>query len=274
MIEKLSDNVYVETGVRGCNHSFVITTDGVVMIDTPQYPTDSVKWREEIAKFGPVRYIINTEPHPDHCAGNYFFEGTVIAHEGTRQTILANPVQSYLEMLKQTDPPSLSLVQNYSFRPPTITLTDKMTLYLGKHTFQLANFPGHTPFQVPVYVPEEKILFSSDNVTNNVLPYISANALPLAWIESLVKMQNFDAKVLVPGHGNLCDKSYIPQMIALMKLWLKAVADAIEKGMSLEEAQDTIDLRDKYQGSGRSPERMAQTQKMNVKKIYEMLKGG
>ena len=60
MIEKLSENVYAETGVRGCNHSFVSTTEGVVMIDTPQIPTDSVKWRDEIAKFGPVRYIINT----------------------------------------------------------------------------------------------------------------------------------------------------------------------------------------------------------------------
>jgi cyclase len=272
MIEQISENVYAETGIRGCNHSFVITTEGVVMIDTPQYPTDAVKWRDEIAKFGPVRYIINTEPHADHYAGNSFFEGTIIAHEGTRQSILNNPVESYLDMVKQNDPPSLPFVKIYRFRPPTITLTEKMTIYLGKHTFQLTHFPGHTPFQVPVYVPEEKVLFTSDNVVNNVLPFITPMALPLAWIESLVQMQNIDAKILVPGHGKICDKTYIPEMIALMKMWLEAVSAAIEKGLSLEEAQDSIDLRDKYSGSPMPPERMVQVQRMNVKTIYEMLK--
>ena len=74
------------------------------MIDTPQFPSDAVKWRQEIAKFGPVLYIINTEPHGDHFSGNHFFEGTVVAHEGTREAILATSVQQYKDMVKQMDP--------------------------------------------------------------------------------------------------------------------------------------------------------------------------
>ena len=62
MIEKISQNVYAEIGVRGCNHSFVVTSEGVVMIDTPQFPSDALKWDREIMKFGHVIYIINTEP--------------------------------------------------------------------------------------------------------------------------------------------------------------------------------------------------------------------
>jgi len=60
-MQKITDNVYAETGFRGCNPGFVITTEGVVMIDTPQLPTDAIRWRDEIAKHGSVRYLINTD---------------------------------------------------------------------------------------------------------------------------------------------------------------------------------------------------------------------
>jgi cyclase len=36
------------------------------MIDTPMKPTDAVKWRDEAGKKGKIRYLINTEEHPDH----------------------------------------------------------------------------------------------------------------------------------------------------------------------------------------------------------------
>ena len=41
MIQKVTANVYAETGVRGCNHTFVITKEGIVLIDTPQMPADA-----------------------------------------------------------------------------------------------------------------------------------------------------------------------------------------------------------------------------------------
>ena len=122
-MQKITDNVYAETGFRGCNTGFVVTKEGVVMIDTPQIPTEAIKWRDEIAKHGPVRYLINTEPHGDHITGNYFFEGTVIAHEGVREASLASSVEQLKERLKQTAPDSLPLMDGFSYRPPTITLS-------------------------------------------------------------------------------------------------------------------------------------------------------
>lgn len=147
-MQKITDNVYAETGFRGCNPGFVVTKEGVVMIDTPQMPPDAIAWRDEIAKHGPVCYLINTEPHGDHFTGNYFFEGTVVAHEGTRQAILAASVEQLKERIKQAAPESLPLLEGYSYRPPTITLSQRLTLYVGDHTFQLINHPGHTPYQV------------------------------------------------------------------------------------------------------------------------------
>ena len=103
-MEKISKNVYVETKFEGSNNSFVVTRDGLVMIDTPQVPTNAVKWREIMERFGKIRYFINNEPHGDHVTGNYFFNGTVIAHEGTRQSILKMSPEEIKERYKQSSP--------------------------------------------------------------------------------------------------------------------------------------------------------------------------
>ena len=270
-MQKISDNVYAETGFRGCNPGFVVTREGVVMIDTPQVPTDAIKWRDEIAKHGPVRYLINTEPHGDHFTGNHFFEGTLVAHEGTREAILAASAEQLKERLKQTAPEDLSLMEGFGYRPPTITLSQRLTLYLGDHTFQLINVPGHTPFQIAVYIPEERVVFTSDNVFYKVQAWLQ-QALPYEWLDSLKRIEELEADVLVPGHGGICDRSYIPEMRAFIQAWIDAVSDAIDKGMSLEEAQDKVSFIDRYPMEAGSEPMLQQVQRMNVARLYEVLK--
>ena len=74
---RLTPNIYVETGYRGANVSYVTTEQGIVMIDSPQRPTDAVAWRKQIEEKGQVRYLINTESHPDHFTGNFFFPAPI-----------------------------------------------------------------------------------------------------------------------------------------------------------------------------------------------------
>ena len=270
-MQKISDNVYIETEFRGCNPGFVVTKEGVVMIDTPQIPADAVKWRDEIAKHGPVCYLINTEPHADHFTGNYFFAGTIIAHEGTRQVIMAASLEQLKERLEQIAPDSLSLLKGFRYRPPTITLSERLTVYLGDHTFQLINFPGHTPYQVAVCIPEERVVFTSDNIFHKVQAFLH-EALPFEWLDSLKIMQQLEADILVPGHGTICDRSYIPEMSAFIQDWIDTVTDAINKGMSLEEAQDKISLLDRYPMSAGNESRGPELQRMNVARLYQVLK--
>ena len=270
-MQKITDNVYAETGFRGCNSGFVVTRDGVVMIDTPQIPTDAVKWRDEIAKHGPVRYLINTEPHGDHFTGNYFFEGTVIAHEGVRDAILASSIEQLKERLQQMAPDSLPLMEGYSYRPPTITLSQQLTLYVGNHTFRLINLPGHTPYQIAVYIPEEKVVFTSDNIFYKVQAFLH-QALPFEWLESLKRLQELEANVLVPGHGELCDRGYIPEMGDFIQAWIDAVKTAIDQGMSLEEAQDKVSLLDRYPMAPGTEAMGQEVQRMNVERLYQLLK--
>ena len=58
---------------------------------------------------------------------------------------------------------------------------------------------------------ENRVLFTSGNVVYKTMPFIPPQAFPFELIESLEKMQELDTKVLVPGHGNICDKTYLPK---------------------------------------------------------------
>jgi len=270
-MQQVTENVYVETGFQGCNPGFVVTREGVVMVDTPQMPADALRWRDEIATHGQVRYLINTEPHGDHFTGNHFFEGTVVAHEGTREAILASPVDQLRERLQQVAPDSLPLLEGFGYRPPTITLSERLTLYVGKHTLRLINHPGHTPYQVAVHIPEEGLVFTSDNIFHQVHPFLH-QAVPYEWLDSLDRLQELDAEFLVPGHGEVCTPDYIPEMKAVIQAWIGAVSDAIDRGMTLEEAQDTISLLERYPMQPGNEAMGPMLQRMNVDRLYEVLR--
>src|SRR5436305_15099434 len=89
-MEQVTANIFTNTKLRGCNPSFVKTSDGVVVIDTPQLPTRAVAMRKEAESHGPIRYLINTEHHVDHVFGNYCFKGAglVLNHKGVYDTFM------------------------------------------------------------------------------------------------------------------------------------------------------------------------------------------
>jgi cyclase len=243
-MQKVTDNIYVETGFRGCNTSFVVTTEGVVVIDTPMVPQEAQKWRQEAAKFGPILYVINTEPHTDHASGNYWFGAKVIAHEGTREALLEAKASDLAAGLKTMAPDALPLDPAFRYRLPEITFTEDLTLYLGKHTFHLINMPGHTASETAVYVPEEKTVFTGDNL--NLRVPIFVKSLPYEWLESLKRLQQLEVDKVVPGHGEVSGKACIAPMSEGVQYWIQAVRSAIDRGWSLEETLEKVTMVERY----------------------------
>jgi len=269
-VQKISPNVYVETGFRGCNVSFVVTKKGVVMIDTPMVPSEALKWREEIAKHGQLRYVVNNEPHFDHISGDYFFGGVLVTQDGTREVISKAPVAPLIDMLKRQAPESLPLPADYHFRLPDITFSHQLTIHLGDHTFKMMHLPGHSPSQMAVYVPEEKVVFTSDNVVNPGPPYLH-QALPYQWLDSLEVISKLEADIVVPGHGKGADKSYLPTMSATIRNWITTVSAAMAQGLSVEEAQKQLTLETLFPGFP-IDDRLKMLKQMNIAHLYEVLK--
>jgi len=257
MITTVLENVFAETDLRGCNPGFVVTTEGVVVIDTPQLPTAAVRMRKEAESHGPIKYLINTEHHVDHIFGNYFFSGagTVIAHAYVRKEFMTvspeiNPYEYAREAIPTDDPDGAALFPDQetyfaNMNQPTVTIEGDMTLHMGDTTFQLICTPGHTLGQVSVYIPEKKVLFTADNVFNGVQTWHYASDIN-QWIKSLIKLKALDFDVLVPGHGPICDRGALDAQISILYEWQYYVSDCIAKGMSPEDCISNNEIRDRF----------------------------
>lgn len=234
-MRQLTSNVYVETELRGCNHGFVTTSDGVVMIDSPHKPSDALKLKAEIAKHGQLRYIINTEPHGDHWTGNAFFDAPVVAHEGVRTRILETDLDEHIERVANFGPEEGPLMAGYQPNVPIITFKNGMTLRVGDHTFRMIHMPGHTLYQAAIVIEEEGVVFTSDNIFHKVQTWLH-EANPDLWLTALESLRRLDEDIFVPGHGDLCDKGYLDEQGSFIMEWRDYVKEAIDIGMTRDEA--------------------------------------
>jgi cyclase len=240
-MEQITENVFIENGVRGCNHGFIVTSEGVVLIDAPLDLDYAKAWAEEVAKWGEVRYIINTEHHLDHWLSNSLFDGEVISSEPTRDTMLTIDltfIRNRIEVL-YIDP--VPIPEGHQLRLPAITYAERMTLYLGGHTLELIHTPGHTTGQTTVYVPEEKVVFTGDNVFGKKRTAFHQAFLD-KWLDSLKVLEKLDFRFVVPGHGEVCDKEYLNRQASIVRGLLETLKKPEAEGLSLDKAtQRNID---------------------------------
>jgi len=98
-------------------------------------------------------------------------------------------------------------------------------------------------------------------------------ALPYQWLESLERIAALEVDVIVPGHGEVCDKGYLPEQAAFIREWLEAVQQAIDKGWSREEAKQRISFRERYPMGIGSESRALDVQHWNIDRLYSLLGG-
>ncbi len=272
-MEQITSNVYVETQIRGCNHGFVTTSEGVVMIDSPHKPSDALKLKAEIPKHGELKYIINTEPHGDHWTGNAFFDAPVIAHEGVRDRILNTDLEEHIARVSNFGPEEPALLEGYTPNAPVITFKNGMTLHVGDHTFQMTHMPGHTLYQAAVSVKEEGVVFTSDNIFCRVQTWLH-EANPDLWLVALESLRHLEEDTFVPGHGPLCDRGYLDEQGSFVMEWKDYVKKAINRGMTKDEAiANLTDMTNRYPMDVGQDGMAPMVMRMNVANLYDYLTG-
>ncbi len=272
-MRQLTANVFVETGLRGCNHGFVTTADGIVMIDSPHKPSDALRLRAELERRGPVRYILNTEPHGDHWTGNAFFDAPVVAHEGVRSRILGTDLAAHVARVASFGPEEPPLLEGYRPNAPVLTFQREMTLHVGDHTFRLVGMPGHTPYQAAVIVEEEGVVFTSDNIFCKVHTWLQ-EADPDLWLNALESLRALREDTSVPGHGPVCGKEYLGEQGAFIREWVDYVRRAVDKGMSRDEAVVALTaMTDRYPMDVGQDGMAPMVMKLNVANLYDYVTG-
>ena len=264
-MENVTPNVFAETKLRGCNPSFVTTSDGVVVIDTPQLPTKAVEMRRLAESHGPIRYLINTEHHVDHIFGNYYFKGAgaVVNHQGLYERFMVvypelDPFAYAYESLptpagKGTDlddPEGVALWPDRDeyYRDPnkgTIVFTGDLTLRVGDRTFHCLHTPGHTPGQLAVHVPEERVVFTGDTIFSGCQTWLMTSNVE-QWLAALERIGTLDVDWIVPGHGPVVTKQYLDVQRSVLMEWKTAVAVAVARGWTREETVARVNFRDRF----------------------------
>jgi len=272
-MQQLTRNLFVETQVRGCNHGFVTTSEGVVMIDSPHKPSDALKLKAEIAKHGELRYIINTEPHGDHWTGNAYFDAPVVAHEGVRRRMLDTNMEEHVARVATFGPEEPKLLEGYAANVPVMTFKNGMTLHVGDHTFEMIHMPGHTPYQAAVLIKEEGVVFTSDNIFHKVQTWLH-EANPDLWLVALESLRRLDEETFVPGHGAICDKGYLDEQGAFIQEWKAYVKNGIDRGMTKDEAVANLTaMTDRYPMDVGQDGMAPMVMRINVANLYDYLTG-
>jgi len=251
------------------NSGFIITDDGVVVIDSLAAPGLARQVLAEVRRVTdkPVRYVVNTHHHGDHVLGNgVFTSASIIAHYKCRQ-IMAEAWHHYARRWAFLKPEFAQELAEAEVCLPNVTFSDRFTLHAGSRRleFMHAGF-GHTVDDIVIYLPQDKVLFAADLLFNRVWPHMR-DSNSQGWIECIDRLLPLDATSVVPGHGPVGTKQDLVVQREFMSELRGAVLDCFREAMDEEQATKTVRL-EKYAGwpgEDRLP--------IAVQRIYAELRG-
>jgi glyoxylase-like metal-dependent hydrolase (beta-lactamase superfamily II) len=188
------------------NAGFVVTEQGVVVVDALGSPALAQRLREQIRGITPqpVTLVIVTHYHADHIYGLQTFKAAgarIVAHQAARDYLNSDTARLRLEASRQELAPWVNDATQLT--PADEWLSGDKEFVVGGVRFQVkAMGPSHTPEDLVVYLPQKKLLFAGDLVFRSRVPFVG-QADSGHWIKALDALLGFDTTVIVPGHGPL-----------------------------------------------------------------------
>jgi glyoxylase-like metal-dependent hydrolase (beta-lactamase superfamily II) len=240
-----------ETGMRSfanegmnANTGFIVTDAGVVVVDSGSSWKVAEQIHAAIRKVTrqPVKYVVNTGGQDHRWLGNGYFKAQgaeILAASAAIDDMNARgamQLQGLAGELKDR-------IAGTQVVLPTRTFDKTETLNLGGREIRLLYFQGgHTPGDSVVWLPGEGVLFSGDMIYVDrllgVLPFSSARN----WLASFAAMETLQPRIIVPGHGQVCDlakaqresRDYLQHLVDHMRR-------SVDNLVDLQAAIDSLD---------------------------------
>lgn len=179
-------------------------TTGLLVVDTRGSRRQGDELRDDLRALDrPVRYVVNTHGHFDHCFGNQCFgpslpiygherlPAQLTEHEGPRLArTLASGVEGSAEFA------------DVVLTPPTRLIGDQGSIDLGDRAVDLLHLGrGHTDNDLLLHVDGTWIV--GDLVEESGPPAYGKDSFPLEWPGTLAALlpRLTDDSVVIPGHG-------------------------------------------------------------------------
>jgi glyoxylase-like metal-dependent hydrolase (beta-lactamase superfamily II) len=210
-LRRLARGVYAVLGDTGRgsegrpNAGFIVTEDGVVVIDALASPRDGQQLVATIHAVTrqPIKWLVLTHHHPDHHFGAIVFRklgAQVIAHPDRSSLASAGGEDALLADWVRVV--GLDAMRGFEFADvPDRPVTTADTLRLGGRTVVISH-PGaaHSAGDLTVWLPRERVLFAGDLlVEDGVSMVVDGSSSQL--LRALEGIDSLNARTLVPGHG-------------------------------------------------------------------------
>lgn len=255
-INELTDNVYYVPDQRVKlvpNVGILVGDNAVMVIGTGMGPENGRRVIQAVRNITdkPIRYVTSTHFHPEHHMGVQAFpaSSTILINETQRQE-LNRKGTSFIQMFSGFSDEIANLLEPVQIIPPDVT-------YEGKSRVQLGNFPvvlkevgpAHTTGDQIIYLPEQNIMFTGGLTVNRIFPIMATpDSDGSNWISVLEDLEEYDARVVVPGHGTAGGSELISDMHGYLTELRSRVKELKQQGMSLEKTQERLfsEFTEKY----------------------------
>ncbi|MBN9173332.1 MAG: MBL fold metallo-hydrolase [Microbacterium sp.] len=221
------------------NMGVIAGSEGVTSVDVTSTEGRTRAYLDAVDGLGrgPVRRVVFTHAHPDHCNGASLLpDAEVIAQRRTA------------EDLRQPHPLAPHIFTPFhqgDVRPrqPTVVFDDGLTLTPAERPVHVRHpgGPAHTAGDAYVWLPDERVLFTGDLVFNGGTPFAVSGSLG-GWIAALEQMAALEPAVVVPGHGDVGGPELLAPVAAYLRFVREYAADAHARGRTPLEAARALDL--------------------------------
>lgn len=210
------------------NPAFVVTDDGVVVIDPGSSVQAGRMVLRQLRKITekPVTHVLNTHVHGDHWFGNQaihdaYPQAKIMAHPEMIRAAHGGAATRWLGIMDR-------LTQGFTRGTraviPTVPIVESQAFSTGGIEFRIhAPANAHSKTDIMIEVSSESLLFLGDNVMNGRLGQMDDGTFH-GNIAACDRALAIPAKVFVPGHGQTggreivsAYRDYLATLVATVK---------------------------------------------------------
>lgn len=209
-----TEDITRQNGGNIVNTSFVVTRDGVVVIDTGPSRRYGEQMKAAITAVTgkPVVRVFNTHHHPDHFLGNQAFDGVPLVALPATQSGMREQGGAFADNMYRMAGDWLSGTEADAAREPA----HAGRVSIGDHDFELLALDGHTAGDLAVFDRTTGVLYAGDLIFLDRAP-TTPHASLAHWRASLDVLSKLPVRRTVPGHGPVHDDG---RGIAQTRDWL------------------------------------------------------
>ena len=230
------------------NTGVIIGDDSVMIVDAQATPRLAAKVVEKIRSVTdkPIKYVVLSHYHAVRVLGASAYDAEqIIASEKCRAMVAERGQEDWDSEFERFP----RLFQGHESIPgltwPTMTFTQKMTVYLGNRRVDLMHLGrAHTAGDIVAWVPDEGVMFTGDIVEYHSACYCGDGHFG-DWGATLDAIRSYDPRAIAPGRGDaLVGDEMVNAAIENTRDFVtstyRPAAAIAARGGSLKEAWDAV----------------------------------